>query len=278
MPMTTSSTAGLITPQQAKDLILIPLMSESVALQTSTAVPTTSKTLRFPRITADPVAAWTAEGDEIDPSLLSANEFTITPAKLAGLTILSNELVNDSDPAALEQVGAGLARDIARQLDAAFYGSVPAPAPSGLADLAGVNDIDAGDTWTSLDPFLEAIADAEQNGAPVTSFVAAPADALALAKIKEATGSQRNLLQPDPTSPTKRTISGVPLWVSPAVAAGVVWGYSSTRAIIAVRQDVELATDSSVFFTSDRSALRAIVRVGWGYPQPAAIQKIALTP
>lgn len=278
MSMTTSTASGLITPEQAKDLILIPVQRDSIALQTAKVVATTAKSIRFPRVTADPAASWTAEGEEITPSDLAADELVITPAKLAGLTIISNELAQDSDPQALQQVGEGLARDIARKLDAAFFGSVAAPAPDGLADLAGVNDVDAGDTWTSLDPFLEAIADAEQLDAPLGAFVANPTDALALAKIKEATGSQKNLLQPDPTAVTRRTIAGIPLWVSPAVTAGTVWGYNPNRVIVALRQDVEISSDASVFFTSDRVAVRAIIRASWGYPQPAAIQKIALTP
>ncbi|MEJ7742083.1 MAG: phage major capsid protein [Nocardioidaceae bacterium] len=68
-------------------------------------------------MTADPTAAWVAEGDEIPISDPTLAELTVTPAKVAGLTIVSRELADDSDPAAAYVVGAGLARDIARRVD-----------------------------------------------------------------------------------------------------------------------------------------------------------------
>jgi hypothetical protein len=44
-----------------------------------------------------------------------------------------------------------------------------------------------------------------------------------------------------------------------------------------VRQDAQVESDRSVFFTSDRVAVRATLRVGFGFPSPAAIVKIATT-
>jgi hypothetical protein len=52
-------------------------------------------------------------------------------------------------------------------------------------------------------------------GAQVTAFVTTPVTALVLANMKEATGSSKPLLSPDPTQPTRRVIFGVPLLASP---------------------------------------------------------------
>lgn len=46
---------------------------------------------------------------------------------------------------------------------------------------AGVTGVDVDAAWANLDPFTEAIADAEGLGLTVDSFVANPADALLLA-------------------------------------------------------------------------------------------------
>lgn len=141
-----------------------------------------------------------------------------------------------------------------------------------------MQSVDAGDTWTNLDAFHEAISKAETVGATVSAFVTTPAVALALAKIKTGTGSNAPLLGQDPTSPTKRTIAGVPLFVSPAVAADTVWSLPLQRTVLGLRKDVEVVTDTSAFFTSDRTAVRAVMRAGIGFPHAAAIVKVATTP
>ena len=44
-----------------------------------------------------------------------------------------------------------------------------------------------------------------------------------------------------------------------------------------LRQNAQVEADRSVFFTSDRVAIRAALRVGFGFHNPAAIVKIATT-
>jgi HK97 family phage major capsid protein len=281
MALNTTSEAPLLTPAQVADLLVEPVTQQSVATQVSTLVSTSSHDFRVPAVTTDPSASWVAEGAEISPSDMTLAEVTVTPSKVAGLSIISNELATDSSPAAANAVGSGLARDIARQVDNAFFGDLASPAPAGLRSLTNTGTVTVGDTagsgaWVDLDPFLEAISDAAQLGADVTAFVTNPSDALALAKLKEASGSNRTLLQPDPSSATGRVIAGVPMYTSPAVPAGVCWALPQQRVYVVVRQDATVDTDGSVFFTSDRVAVRAVMRVGFGYPQPAALVKIAL--
>ena len=135
----------------------------------------------------------------------------------------------------------------------------------------------AGRKWTNLDPFLSAIATAENVGATLTSFTAHPNDALALAQLKEQSGSNRPLLGSDPTTPTRRVISGVPLYVSPAVAPGTVWGIPNNRVFVVLRRDVHVDISADAYFSSDQVAVRGTMRVGFGYPHPAAIIKVTLT-
>jgi hypothetical protein len=58
--------------------------------------------------------------------------------KHGALTKVSNELANDSSPAATIVVGNGLTRSIARQLDVAFFGTGGGLAPPGLLSLSGI--------------------------------------------------------------------------------------------------------------------------------------------
>jgi HK97 family phage major capsid protein len=107
-----TSTAGpILSPEQVAALVIKLLIDESVAAQVSTVISTSSHDLRVPIVDTDPTAGWVAEGAEIGVSDPVLSEITVTPKKLAGLVVVSNELAADSSPAALQVVGDGLVRD-----------------------------------------------------------------------------------------------------------------------------------------------------------------------
>ncbi len=276
---TATAPASLLNPDSVHDLVVQPTMQFSVAALVSTLITTDGPHLRVPIVTADPSAAWVAEGAEIPVTNADVEELLLTPAKLAGLSVISSELADDSSPAAAQLIGDGLARDLARKLDAAYFGSKGASTvqPPGLGDLLGFTPVSAGANFTSVDPFAEAVIAAENVGAQLTSFVANPADVLKLAKLRQATGSNVPLLGADPTAPGKRMILGLPLIPSPAVTAGTIWGLPKDRAIVVIRDNADVEADSSPFFSSDRVAIRAKLRVSFGWPHPAAIAKITTT-
>jgi HK97 family phage major capsid protein len=275
---TTTAGVSAISPDQIEQLIVLPVQSNSVAFQAATLVTTNATETRIPRVTEDPTAAWTAEGEEIGASDPKIDDIAVLPKKLAGLNIVSNETLADTNPAADSIVGDGITRDIARKVDAAFFGSNTgntAVQPAGLENVAAT-EVVAPTAWADADPFAEAISNAEGLGLVVSTFVANPNDALTLAQLKESSTSNRPLLGSDPSTPTRRALQGVPLLVSPAVTEGTVWGIPSNRAIIVRRNDVDLQVDKSAYFTSDRTAIRATMRVGFAFTQPSAIQKITL--
>jgi HK97 family phage major capsid protein len=279
MPSTTVTGAAILSPEQISQLVIIPLIETSVAMRASTVVQVGSHQLRVPRVTADPAAAWVAEGAEIPVTDPTLDELDIVPKKLAGLTVITNELAADTSPAALGIVGDGLVRDLARKCDSAFFGNTVANGPSGLLSITPTA-ADAGDAWTNLDAFEFAKSNAEQHNTVADTFVSNPATALKIATLKESTtaGSNRALLQADPTAPATRVVSGVPLLTSPSIANDIVWALPKARIILALRQGTTVESDRSVFFTSDRTAIRATVRVSWGFVDPASITKIATTP
>jgi HK97 family phage major capsid protein len=277
MANTTATAAALLKPAEVEALLVQPAFDLSVAAQVLAIVRTGSTTHRLPVVTQDPTAAWTLEGAEIVPSDMTVAEVVVEPRKLAALSIVSRELADDSSPAAATAIGQGMARDLARQLDAALFGTVAAPAPRGLSSLAGVSTVDAGADFQNLDAFAEAIAAAENVGARLNSFVAHPTDALALSKLKTGTGSNVALLGQDPASPTGRVVAGVPVYVSPAVTPGTVWGIPRDRAVLVVRNDARIDVDSSAYFSSDRVGVRGTLRASFGYAHAGAIVKISTT-
>ncbi len=271
---TTSTGATGLLPSNYGALVVQPALDASVFARVATTVTTGSTTYRIPIVSADPTASWVAEGAEITPSDPTLSELVVTPPKVAGLTVISRELADDSSPAAAQVVGDGLARDIARRIDQAAFAGLAAPAPAGLSTLSGVQAYVNGTAFANLDWAAQAISKAETVGATVTAFVTSPATALALATIKQATGSNQPVLGMDATAATSRSVLGVPLYVSQYVAANTLWAIDSSRVWLVVRDDATVEADRSVFFTSDRVAVRATMRAGLAFTHPQAVVKV----
>src|SRR5664280_2471768 len=134
---TTSNVDGLL-PVDYGSLVVTPALQASVFARVAATVTTGATEYHIPIVTADPTAAWVAEGAEITPADPTITELIVTPSKLAGLTIVSREAADDTNPTAAQVVGEGLARDIARRIDQAAFAGLASPAPAGLATLSGV--------------------------------------------------------------------------------------------------------------------------------------------
>ena len=277
MVATTASFAPILTPEQVAELVIRPLIAQSVAGQVLTAVHTGSKEYRIPIVTADPSASWTAEGEEITVSDGAVDELVITPSKLAALTPITRELARDSSPAAADMIGQGIVRDLSRKVDAALFTATTTNGPGGLPGVSGVSTVSAGAAYANVDAFSDALFTAADFNANVDAWVTNPSTAKTLSKLKEQTGSNKPLLGPDPTVAGRRQILGVPLLTSPYVTAtnNVVWGVSKQYGYMVIREDAEVESDKSVFFTSDKVAVKATLRLSFGFPHPAAMVKIA---
>ncbi|MCB1288291.1 MAG: phage major capsid protein [Mycobacterium sp.] len=280
MALNSQTGAGIIVPESVGPLIVDPLKAASTAIAISTNVSTSSPSFRIPIVAADPAGGWYAEGSDISLTDAEIAEINVVPKKMAVLSKISNELANDSSPAAAQVIGEGMSRSIARKLDAAFFGNTVANGPSGLLSLSDVSTVAGGDL-TDLDPFAEAISALEAIGCEATAFVASATDTLHLQTLKAfdgATQSNQPLLSPtgDATSATKRQILGVPLYTVPdgVVEDGTIWALDRSRSFVVMRQDVQLEVDRSVYFASDSVGIRAIIRVGFGFPTEPAICKI----
>lgn len=270
---TSMAHAGAILPPEFSELVQKPLAAASVAFNpaVTTVMTAGSNELRIPILDSDPTAAWTAEGAEISTSAPALDEVNVQFAKVAGLTSVTREMALDSNPAAMQIAGDGLARDIARKIDAALFGKLNAPAPRGLG---WVTPSTVTGELTSLDVFADAIAAVAEHGSTVTGFVVNPADAVKIRKLKTGEGYLSPLLGQDATQATGSTIFGVPVVESTDVAAGTGWAMDARDLIVAQRQGVELAISDQPFFTSDRYAVRAVARVGFAIPVPEKLVKM----
>jgi HK97 family phage major capsid protein len=175
--------------------------------------------------------------------------------------------------------GQGIVRDLIRKTDQALFSATTTNGPEGVPGVSGVSDVDAGASYANVDAFTDAVYTAAGVNAVLSAWVTNPATAKTLSKLKELTGSNRPLLQPDPTLPGRAQILGVPLLTCPSVTTtkNVVWGIAAQYSYLVVREAAEVESDRSVFFTSDPVAVRAIVRLGFGFAHPPSLVKIHTT-
>jgi len=284
---TTNSGKSVLRPEQVAALVVQPVIDRAVATQVASTIQIESTELRIPVVQGDPTASWVPEGTEIPLSDSDLAEVRITPAGLKALSVISNELAADSSPAALQVVGDGLVRDLTRRVDEAFFGNPGSPeAPKGLEALPGVTELQVstnvtagvpvvdGATGTSFDWATLARSYAEMHTTTIDSFVTSPGRAAWLGMQKESEISNRSLLQPDPTSPTGRRIAGVPLYTSPACDDDTVWCLPRQHCFVAIRQNTSVEADRSAYFSSDQVALRAVMRVGFGFSYPGSVIRV----
>ncbi|KLU10627.1 phage major capsid protein [Kocuria sp. SM24M-10] len=275
MSTNTSTAPRAWLPEDVLSLVVQPVGEESIAARAGAyRTGLTGNALRVPLVTADPTAAWVGEGEEIPVSQNELDEAEAAYRKLAGLSVVSTELADDTDPDAAQEIGRGLVRDIARKLDHALFNDAGAKAPAGLATLAGVSSVAAPVELTNLDPYISAKFKAAAVGAQLAAFVLSPNDAEELALLKESSTSAKRLLTDNAAQPGAMVLDGVPVLTSPAVADGTSWALPQNRVIVGVRKDASVEADRSAFFTSDRVAIRATMRVAFAFPHPAAIVKI----
>lgn len=271
----TTNTARAWLPETIEELIIRPLQQESVAARVGLyKTGLTGHAFRVPIVAKDATASWVAEGEEIPVSQAELAEATAEFKKLAGLSIVSRELAEDSDPSAVDEIGRGLVRDLARKLDLALFTNAGANAPTGLSSLEGYTQVEAPETLTSLDPFITARFRAAGVGAELAAYVMSPADAEELALLKESSTSAKRLLTESAGLPGSLAIDGIPVVTSPALTDGISWALPKAGVHVGIRQDATVDVDHSAFFTSDRVAIRASLRAAFAVSHPEAVVQI----
>lgn len=271
MAVLNSTLENAFTPEDYGQLVDLEVDAKSVAFQAATVVNTNKVQIRFPIMVSDPDTGWYAENTPITLVDPETDEIVVVPTKVAGLTQISNEAADDTEPEIAAQIGKSLARDIARKIDAAFFGNTVTNGPSGLLSLTGIEVVDTGGTWANLDHVHNAKFQALAEGAELTHIILAPDVALALSKAKTATGSNQSLLE---TVDDGIRLAGLIAIVSPAVAAGNAWALDKDQIKTVRRLGTEVVTSREAAFQSDATQVRAVSRVGFGFANPAGVVRL----
>lgn len=275
MAVLDSNLAQAWTPEAYGALVDTVLAAKSVAFQAGTVVQIANETVRFPKWTADPATGWYAENAPISLTDPTGDELVVTPKKVAGLTLVSNEAASDTTPAVADQIGNGLARSISRKVDSAFFGNTIANGPSGLLSVSGVSVVDTGAvaSITNLDSFHQAKANAVAAGANITTWLLSPDFALALSKAKQGTASNVGLLDTTGVGDGV-SIAGVRALISPDIPAGNAWGIDASQVLVVQRLGTTIEKSSEFAFDQDATVVRGVARVAFGFANGPGIVRL----
>jgi HK97 family phage major capsid protein len=269
MAMQHSTTADAWTPEDFGKVLNKAIQARSTAFQAASLFGTDKVRVQFPLWNADPSAAWLDELEVIVPADGATGSVTCTPSKVGGITTLSNEIKNDTDPEIADAAAAGLANDIAQKIDAAFLADTTPKANSGLLSVASTV-VDTGATIANEDPFIDAIFAAEAVGANIDRWIMHPDTAKVLSKLKKGTGSNERLLQ---RTTDGAFIAGIRVLTDPKVdAATKAWGIDSTRTKVVLRQGTEMRTFDVP--RQDAIDVRGIARVGFAFLHPQSVVRL----
>lgn len=284
----TTSTADPIAPPELSSFVFDRLRASSVALASGIRVIATDReSIEWPKITADAAPAWFAETDTITPGDPAFATLTATPRKLAHIVELSNEIIDDSQPAIVDVLNGHLAQVLGLKLDLAVFEGNPAGnanSITGLKYAVGTGTVSMGANGAALsdlDPFADALGQLDAANAKGGAIVMHPRTWNAVRKLKDTQGRP---LVGNGSADAPPTIFGVPVYVTSQLStteaqgtstvASSVYVYDPAQVVMVRRQDAAIELDRSRLFNRDMSEMRGRVRADLLVPNPSAVTRI----
>lgn len=273
MPITEVPAGGLgsaITPEAWGAYVLQHLSAASVVLASgATRIDTALRAVHVPRVVADGGASWYSELETIDENGPDGDELVLVPKKVATLTRLSNEVVDDSSPSVLDTVGTAMVNSVALTADRAILTGAGGKAPVGVYGQAGQQVTGA----VTIDSLIDAAGLVADVGGQARVAYVNPANHTGLMKEKDA--NDRPLLTPDYSGGPSSTIYGMSIWATKGIAVDTALVCDPTQIIVAVRSDPTVAVSTDALFTSDGAVCRVIARIDAGVNDPNGLVAIS---
>lgn len=204
-------------------------------------IPMPNRTLDVAKWVGDPSPVWHSEAAAITASDGTIGKVTLDAKALAGLTVVSRELLEDA-AGVDDQLRAAFAAQFALTVDkAALYGSGTAPEPRGVKLTSGITTLSLGANGSALqnyDWLVDAVGTLADLNEQATGVIYAPRTSRVLGKLKDTTN------QP----------------LTPPTYIGGLARYDSNQVPTTLSQGT--ATTASDAFTGDWSQLLIGVRTG----------------
>jgi HK97 family phage major capsid protein len=261
--VTTASFQGTLTPAQIHD-VLNTLVTQAPFAASLTRAQSSTGRMAFP--TVSPTGwAWLTELQPLPVIDLNDDADISVVAKIAGILLLSNELVADSTVNITATVATLLRDSLSRDLDQGLLYGTGTPQPDGIVPAAPA--VTGPDLLTSA---LTAAAEITDAGGSANTIAMSGATFAGEAGRVDTTGA---LVHPGGSLPD---VAGLRPVLVPGLADTLV--YDSSRVFLVLGQDstAELSTDYA--FDRDAAALRVKARANVAAPDEAkAIRKLTIS-
>lgn len=270
MALSSAGDASELTAEQVRSVLIQPLEQRSTFLSTVQAaggtIIDTAGPLRIPSVTAGTEPAWYAQNEQITDDDPTFGELTLLPSTLKSVKVItrfSNELARQSVVALDAALRARLVTDVANVMDAQLLSDDDtANLPVGIFN--NVLNVEVPSAALTIDQLIDAqgamLGDHIEPGG--LRWVLNVTEFTALRKIKEATGSNRPVLEPDVTRPGGFTILGVPAIVTDRTPANVRIGLVDFSKVVVAR-DVAPSVKflDQTYGDFDQQAIRTVMRL-----------------
>jgi len=288
-----SGTGGYLVPPEHATY-LYDVLTDAVVVRKAgaTVLPMKSNTLTIPKAITGATAYWVSEGTAPTLSDMTFAQITLTAKKVAAATVISTELLEDSNPSVDRIVMDNLANTLAVAMDKEFLLG-DGTNLTGIVNTAGVNTINGNGGDLTLDHILEAkklIEAGTKGNIKPNAIVMHPAVYYKLLKTaKETTGAylwNSNGL----TAGLPDTLFGLKVFLTTSIPIDLTYSDGSNtynnqslvivgdfkQALIGERRGITVkATAEGQYLLNGTVAVVATARVGFGVAYPEAFTVIS---
>lgn len=240
----------------------------------------TTNEIQLDQLGLSTVAGWVAELAQ-KPETTGMTLATVTASVFtgAGLATVSNQLLQDSNPAVDGLVTADLSKRLVALEEAAFINGTGTGQPLGILNTPGLGATPLTSTSVIdlLDAILDAVADVETDHGAPTAILLHPRTWTRILKSRDAQGAF--YIDPaggvqDPRTGLRgpvKSLWGYPVVTSNRIPTNLGAGTNESRvivgdfkeALILDRQGITVDESSHVYFTTNQTVFRAEMRVGF---------------
>jgi len=193
----TNTQGGYLVPEVWASKIYDMILAKSSAIRLCENVTMTSDTLYFPKVTAASTAYFTEEAGTITASQPTFGQLVLHPKKVAALSRLSTEVMEDSNPSIMDIIVNRLAEDIALKVDYEIYnGTTSTGGFNGMRDTTAdtaILSVAVGGEITT-DKISDAISAMRSQNIIPTDLIIHPKLTNKIRKLKQSTTSNAPLL------------------------------------------------------------------------------------
>jgi HK97 family phage major capsid protein len=266
----TPAAGGFLVPTEQSNKIMQLVKEKSIIRGLATVWPMNSRQLTVPKVSNGATAYWIDEAALKTDSTPTFAQMVLTAYKLCCISVVSDELLADANPAVDSILYELFALAIVRGEETAFLqGAAGVGDPiTGIYNTAGITTLAA--SGNLLDDMADLIGAVEENEGENVAILHALREKRQLRKLKDDDGQYIYQMPANPSTPATiwdaRAYGNkyIPKTLGATADESYAIAGDFAYAAIGDRSGIVIDADKSRYFEYDQTAFRAVKRVGFG--------------